>query len=214
MKRIVKRKLVYLKADQNVKVSTDKVYVGDLFKITCRDALLVAKLKVVLLFDFSGLNEKRAVISILKVIQMLEKLDDNIEIVSLGENDIVVEKVEKQKNSKKKDAVKIVFVSLICFFGTAFTIMAFHNDINISTLFERTYRLLGRQSSGGLGPLELGYSIGLGVGIIVFYNHIGKRRITTDPTPLEVEMKIYDEDVNKALIETAGREGIELDVDE
>lgn len=209
----MKRKIVYLKAEQNVKTDKDKVYVGDLFKITCRDNLLVAKLKVVLLFDFSRLKKKRTVVSILKVINILENLDDTIEIVSLGENDIVVERVEPQKNKKIKDIIKIIFVSLICFFGTAFTIMAFHNDINVSALFERTYQLVGLTSKGGLGPLEFGYSLGLGIGIIVFYNHIGKRRITTDPTPLEVEMKIYDEDVNKALIENAGREGIELDVD-
>lgn len=207
------KKRVYLKAEQNVKVDKDKVYVGDLFKITCRDNILVAKLKVVLLFDFARLKKKRTVVSILKVINMLENLDDNIEIVSMGENDIVVEKNDPKKQSKVKDVLKIIFVSLICFFGTAFTIMAFHNDIDVTGLFERTYRLVGLPSRGGLGPLEFGYSIGLGGGIIVFYNHIGKRRLTTDPTPLEVEMKIYEDDVNKTLIESADREGIELDVD-
>ena len=188
----MKRTLVYLKADQNIKTDKDKVYVGDLFKISCRDRLLVAKLKTVLLFDFNSLKEKRAVISILKVINTLERLDESIEIVSLGENDIVVEKLEKSSPQIAQTVLKIIFVSLICFFGTAFTIMAFHNDINIAGLLERTYRLMGLQSRGGLGPLEFGYSIGLGVGIIVFYNHIGKRRITADPTPLEIEMKIYE----------------------
>ena len=48
--------------------------------------------------------------------------------------------------------------------------------------------------------MEIGYSIGLGVGIVVFYNHIGKRKITKDPTPIEVALRNYEEDVDKALI--------------
>ena len=59
--------------------------------------------------------------------------------------------------------------------------------------------------------MEVSYSIGLAAGIIIFFNHIGGRRLTKDPTPIEVEMAIYEEDVEKALIKTAGREGEEVD---
>ena len=52
----------------------------------------------------------------------------------------------------------------------------------------------------------------MAVGIIVFFNHVGGRRLTKDPTPIEVEMKIYETDVNKALIETADREDKTIDV--
>ena len=44
------------------------------------------------------------------------------------------------------------------------------------------------------------------------FNHIGGRRITKDPTPIEVEMRIYEDDVNNALVETADREGKTIDV--
>ena len=130
----------------------------------------------------------------------------------MGENDFVLEYVNDKKENKLFVILKVIFVSLICFFGTAFTIMAFHNDINVVGLFEKLYEILGQPYMGGAGPLEIGYSLGLGIGIVVFYNHIGKRRITKDPTPLEVEMRIYEDDVNQTLIDTADREGIEVDV--
>ena len=60
--------------------------------------------------------------------------------------------------------------------------------------------------------MELAYSAGLAAGIIIFFNHIGGRRITKDPTPIEVEMRVYEKDVNTALIETAEREGKIKDV--
>ena len=206
------KKLVYIKADQNVKVSREKVYLQDVFKIITQDNTIKGKLNLLLIYDFSDKNKLRAVISILEVIQIIQGFDPTVEIVSLGENDIVLELVEAKKSNAFLIGIKVLFVSLICFFGTAFTLMAFHNDINIVGLLENIYNLFGIAYQGGVGPLELGYSIGLGVGIIVFYNHIGKRRITKDPTPLEVEMRIYENDVNKTLIENATREGLETDV--
>lgn len=101
---------------------------------------------------------------------------------------------------------------LICFFGTAFTIMAFHNDIGINKVFMKVYEMIAGEASDGFTILEVAYSIGLAIGIIVFFNHIGGRRITKDPTPIEVEMRIYEDDVNNALVETADREGKTIDV--
>ena len=214
MKRM-KQAIVYLKAEKSSKITREKVYLGDVCNIICTEPGLEQKLKAVLIYDFSkNKNQKsnRAVISILKVIEIIQKIDNNVEIVSLGENDFVLEYVNDKKENKLFVILKVIFVSLICFFGTAFTIMAFHNDINVVGLFEKLYEFFGQPYMGGAGPLEIGYSLGLGIGIVVFYNHIGKRRITKDPTPLEVEMRIYEDDVNQTLIDTADREGIEVDV--
>ena len=43
----------------------------------------------------------------------------------------------------------------------------------------------------GVTEIEICYAIGMPVGIIIFYNHIGKKKITQDPTPIEVEMRKY-----------------------
>lgn len=226
-----KKAVVYLKAEKSIKVTKENVYIGDVFKIYSNNTALNNKLKVVLIYEFTSKNNKhceetnntkgnnrrknqnsRAVISLMKVIELIHQVDADVEVVSLGENDVIIEYVGGKKEKQAFTFIKIVFVSLICFFGTAFTIMAFHNDIDVTGLFEKTYALFGLAYSDGTGPLEIGYSIGLGVGIIVFYNHLGKRRITKDPTPLEVEMRIYEDDVNQTLIDNAGREGIEVDV--
>ena len=79
-------------------------------------------------------------------------------------------------------------------------------------MFSRIYELIAGERNGDFGTLELGYSLGLAMGIIVFFNHIGKRRITKDPTPIEVEMKMYEEEVEKALIDLAEKEKMEIEV--
>ena len=67
------------------------------------------------------------------------------------------------------------------------------------------------QKATGITTLEVAYSLGLAIGITLFFNHVGGRRITADPTPIEVEMRIYEKDVDDTLIETADREGKTID---
>ncbi|MCD7726362.1 MAG: stage V sporulation protein AA [Clostridiales bacterium] len=203
---------VYLKAEQNVELQSKDVYVKDIGKLSCADEHILAKAKSIKLYHFKEGERTRQVISILKVIEELEKLGSNISVENLGETDVLVEYVDVNKHKGLLQWFKLFFVALISFFGTAFTIMAFHNDIGINEVFTRIYEMVTGRQGDGYGILELSYSVGLAVGIIVFFNHIGGRRITKDPTPIEVEMRIYERDVNTALIETAEREGKTKDV--
>lgn len=203
---------LYLKAEQNVELQSEDVYIKDIGKMTCTDEQILAKVKTIKLHHFKKDEQKRTVISILKVIEEIEKSFPNVSVENLGETDVLIEQIDVDKHKGPVQTAKIVFVSAIAFFGTAFTIMAFHNDIGINDVFSKVYEMVMGQASDGYGILELSYSIGLAAGIILFFNHIGGRRITKDPTPIEVEMRIYETDVNKALIETADREGKSIDV--
>ena len=64
--------------------------------------------------------------------------------------------------------------------------------------------MTGKQSSG-FTILEVSYSVGITIGILVFFNHFGKRRFSVDPTPMEVQMRLYEDDVNNTIIEDASR---------
>jgi len=88
--------------------------------------------------------------------------------------------------------------------------MAYHNEVEINRVFEEVYMMVMNEEPGEINVLEVSYSIGLGLGIIVFFNHIGGRRLTKDPTPIEVAMRNYEEDVDRALIASAEREGKEI----
>lgn len=203
---------IYLKAEQNVEIQSEDVYVKDIGKLTCSDEHILAKVKAIKLHRFKKGEEKRKVISILKVIEEIDKAVPGVSVENIGEADILVEFINVDKHKGPIQTLKLIFVAAVSFFGTAFTIVAFHNDIGINDVFAKIYEMVTGGQEDGYGILELSYSIGLAVGIIVFFNHIGGRRITKDPTPIEVEMRVYEQDVNKALIETADREGKVLDV--
>ena len=91
--------------------------------------------------------------------------------------------------------------------------MSFNNDISITKMFGQIYRLVIGEESSGFTVLEISYSIGISVGILVFFNHFGKKRFSVDPTPMEVEMRLYENDIESTLVDIYSRKGEEQDVD-
>ncbi len=203
---------VYLKCERNVEVQSPDVYLKDVASLRCMDRQISAKLKALKVQHFQKDKEKRCVISTLKLVELMEEACPDITVQIVGEPDVLVEWISVDKHKGWQQWLKIVLVCLVSFFGTAFTIMAYHNDVGINEVFSEIYRMVMNREPGGLNTLEISYSIGLALGIIIFFNHIGGRKITKDPTPIEVAMRNYEEDVDKALIATAGREGKEKDV--
>ncbi len=203
--------VLYLKADQNAEVMDEHVCVKDIASLYCADSGISAKAKSLKVHRFREGEKKRQVVSILKVIELIEKECPGVSVENIGENATLIEWVDVDRHKGPMQLLKLIFVACISFFGTGFTIMAFHNDISINKIFSRIYEMVMGYPADGYSILEVSYSIGLALGIILFFNHIGGRRITKDPTPIEVEMRVYETDVNKALIETADREGKTID---
>jgi stage V sporulation protein AA len=92
--------------------------------------------------------------------------------------------------------LKVAFVAVVLLFGSATAIMSFHTDAQIPKVFEKYYEIFfGKKNEKPL-IIHIPYSIGLAAGIIGFFNHFAGTKLTDDPTPIEVEMNLYDRDVN------------------
>ncbi len=200
---------VYLKCDRNVEVQSEDVFLSDVGELRCADANVSARCKALKIHHFQKEGTKRCIISTLKIVKQMEEACPGISVEIVGEPDVLVEWVSVNRHKGWQQWLKAALVCLVSFFGTAFTIMAYHNDVGINDVFSEVYRMVMNREPAGLNTLEVSYSIGLALGIIVFFNHVGGRRLTKDPTPIEVAMRNYEEDVDKALIAQAGREGAE-----
>ena len=200
---------VYIKCDRNVEIQSEDVFLSDLGSLRCADANVSARLKALKVHHFGKKDGKRCVIGVLRLVELMEEACPGINVQIVGEPDVLVEWVDVDRHKGWQQWLKAALVCLVSFFGTAFTIMAYHNDVGINEVFTEMYRMVMNQEPQGLNVLEVSYSIGLAAGIILFFNHVGGRRLTKDPTPIEVAMRNYEEDVDKALIATAGREGKE-----
>ena len=207
----MQNKTVDRKCERNVEVQSPDVFMSDMGTVRCSDSVLSARLRALKVHHFTKEGTKRCVISTLKLVELMENECSDISVQIVGEPDVLVEWISVNKHKGWQQWLRAALVCLVSFFGTAFTIMAYHNDVGINEVFTEFYQIVMNREPQGLNTLEVSYSIGLAVGIIVFFNHVGGRRLTKDPTPNEVSIRNYEEDVDKALIATAGREGKEED---
>jgi len=207
---------VYIKADRDIEVTKPDVTLGDVLTLECSNPSVVSRIKAIKLLKFHHVDDKhqnRTAVSILKVIRSIHEYYPNIEVQNMGETDFIVTYEEQQTAGGAVHYAKAVIVVIISFLGAAFSIMAFNNDVDTTKMFAQIYELLTGRQSDGFTILELTYSIGLIIGILTFFNHFGKKKFTVDPTPMEVEMRLYENDIQTTLIETYSRKEKELDVD-
>ena len=206
--------ILYIKGDRDVELTKTEVTVGDILSLECSNKVVIPKIKSIKLVKFSeqGKKQQRVVISVLKIIACIHEQYPNLDIQNLGETDIILTYENQNTSGNITHLLKTAVVVVLVFCGSAFSIMAFHNDVSITKLFSQIYLALTGVESDGYTILEVSYSIGIIIGILGFFNHFGKKRFTVDPTPLEVQMRLYENDIQTTLVEDASRRKEELDV--
>ena len=206
-------KTLYIKGDRDVEVTKPDVTLADLLSMECSDQSLLPKLKTMKILKFKKTGNQRCVISVLKIIACIHGQYPDMEVQNLGETDLIVTYEMQKTPPKWVHVAKTILVVLITFFGAAFSMMAFNNDVDVSKLFGQIYELVIGKESNGFTILEIMYSVGLVVGILIFFNHFGKKRFTVDPTPMEVQMRQYENDIQTTLVEDAARRKKEIDLE-
>ena len=208
----VNHDILYIKGDRNVEVQKQDVTLGDLVALECSNKEIIPKLKTLKILKIPSQGKQRFVISILKIIACIHEKYPQVEVVNLGETDLIITYEDQKTPGMFWHVVKTVVVVLITFCGAAFAMMAFNNDVSTTKLFSQIYEYVTGTASDGFTILEVTYSIGITIGILVFFNHFGKKRFTVDPTPMEVQMRLYENEIQTTLIEDAARREQELDV--
>ncbi|WP_026689404.1 stage V sporulation protein AA [Alteribacter aurantiacus] len=100
----------------------------------------------------------------------------------------------------QKQPMKPLLFSMVWFLlfvGSALAIMNFHEDVSMSGVHKKLYKVItGTEVEHPLW-LQIPYSFGLGLGMILFFNHLFKKRINDEPSPLEMEMFNYQDNIDR-----------------
>ncbi|CVI66679.1 Stage V sporulation protein AA [Clostridiales bacterium CHKCI001] len=195
---------LYIKLEQNITVNEPSIVIGHIAQMWCKDKAILSKCMALKLTNIPT-EKGRYLYSVFDVVQLIQQNYPDVEVENLGETDFIVEYGLNQKGNKIWEWIRTLFVCIIIFFGAAFAIITFNNDVGVSDVFQKIYHLVTGAQSNGFTAIEIGYSIGLPLGILVFYNHFSKKKVTSDPTPLEMEMRLYEQDLNTAIIKDAER---------
>ena len=196
---------LYIQTEENVEVHHPHVYLQDIAKLSCSNSKILNKLRVMPVANLQPDKPGRYVISVMDLIKEIQQKEPDLDITTIGEPTLL-------KTNQKEGTVnivlrwcKVVFVCLATFFGAGFSIMTFNNDVDIPALFEQIYTQVTGQASDGFSILEISYSVGIGLGVLFFFNHFGRMKLTDDPTPMQVQMRLYENDVNTTIMEDNSR---------
>lgn len=203
----MKSEVVYLKLPQSAQVVNRKILLQDIAEIYTLDAQTQKKIGNTIIYTVSGDKNQKVIFSVMKLIQTIQKEHPDLQIVNIGEPDFIVEYKMPVKPKKGMEYLKLLILSLIVFVGAAFTIMTFNTDVSVSEVFDNLYYLVTGTKKKAGSILEISYCIGILIGILGFYNHFKGEKLHDDPTPIHIEMRNYEEEMNKAIIKNADREG-------
>ncbi|MDD3570265.1 MAG: stage V sporulation protein AA [Lachnospiraceae bacterium] len=198
---------VYIKPVKKYKANGKKlILLKDVAEVYCAD-IKNETIKNVAVLKIDSEKQKNYLVSIMDIVKAVTNIEPRATVVNMGEKEVIVEfEPHPPKENQLLTLVKILAVVTVLFFGAATAIMSFHSDAEIPKILSGYYYTFFKEENATPHILEIPYSIGLAVGIIVFFNHFSALKITMDPTPIEVEMTTYEEEVIKNQIEMLEQE--------
>lgn len=139
----------------------------------------------------------RVVIDLLQIIRVIRARFPDMSIETYGDPQVLLMVGEKAERTRMP---VLVAAWLLLFFGAGLAIMNFHTDVSMKEVHIRIAELVtGRRSEHPLW-FQIPYSAGIGLGMLLFFNHLFKKRFNEEPNPLEVELYLYQENVNAYVV--------------
>ncbi len=193
----VLEKTIYIRMRNRVQAQPEeKLLLKDVAQIIAPEAVL-SHLKSMMVYQLTEGDRNIVIIDVMRIINMITTRFGEIEVQTIGPAQTIIEVTNKKKG------VSIPFFLLIwflLFFGSAMAIMNFHDDVSMRSVQEKIYTIITGKVEAKPFLFQIPYSLGLGLGMILFFNHVFKKRLNEEPSPLEVEMFNYQMDLDNYVI--------------
>ena len=196
---------LYIQTDMNILIKHPHVYLQDIARLSCSNSKVLNRLRVLPVANLNPDTPGRYTMSVMDLVDLIQKKEPDLDITPLGELSFILTYQPPGKPQMIFEILKVVFISLASFFGAAFSIMTFNTDADVGTLFKQIYQQVTGNVSNGFTILEISYSIGLAAGVLFLFNHFGRKKFSADPTPMQVQMRQYEDNVNTTLLEESSR---------
>lgn len=188
----------------NPKAAVDirsNIYIKDIGMVYSHNKLIKTKIENLSVYKTKE-EEDWIKITSIDIIERLVDRYPNLEIEIIGQNEVLIEIKGREKNNKLFQFAKVVAIFILLFFGAGMTIMNFHTDVNMDETLEIIYYTLTGEKNSNPLILTISYSIGLGLGVIVFFNRILSKslRRRKEPGPMEIEVFNYDKEMEEYIL--------------
>lgn len=189
---------VYLRLKRRITIrKLARVKLSDTAHILVGDKEIEQQLLQLVLYKHHEKDGNRVVIDLLHIIKVIKHNWPHLQVDVYGDPQVLVMVSDRPYKPKY---VLLIVCWLLLFFGSGLALMNFHSDVNMKDTHIRIVELVtGKHEEHPLW-FQIPYSIGVGLGMILFFNHIFRKKFNEEPNPLEVEMYMYQENVNTYVI--------------
>lgn len=204
--------LLYLNLSESCLADKKKVTIKDVATVVCRNPDVKYGAEKLEVMTFSGTRQQK-VISVMYILELIQSAYPQCLVCTVGAQDVVVYYKPYDTSDGAKQLLKFIMVCLIAFFGAGFSIMSYNSDVNMAGQLDVMENIFVGSGHNSYPVAGIAYSLGLFIGIIVFFNHGARKKFTDDPTPLQVQLRQYEQEVNQTIITNANRKKESLDAD-
>ncbi len=170
-----------------------EVRLKDVAFISCNSRSVINELEKIRIYRITEEDKEIVIIDSFLIIKHLTENYPNLEIQLIGPEQTII-RINKYRKSPNIFIVALVW--LLLFIGTAMTIINFHYDVSMQAVQQKLHFLLTGEENEYPLWIQVPYSLGLGVGMILFFNHWFKKRFNEEPSPLEVEIYKYQKSLD------------------
>ena len=188
---------VYLRMRHRVQADLGQVVtIGDVAQVITSHQVQ-RKITRLPLHSITLADKTFVIMDVMKVIEKVRTYYPQYDIQSIGPAQAIV----TVKQSKQPLApIYFVMVWFLLFIGAGLAIMNFHEDVSMRAVHLRIFQLVTGNEEAKPLLLQIPYSIGLGLGMILFFNQFFRKRLNEEPSPLEVEMFNYQQSLDQYVI--------------
>ncbi|TYP77824.1 stage V sporulation protein AA [Paenibacillus methanolicus] len=192
------RSVLYLRLRRRIGIKPGGIVtLGMAARLFAADPELEQRLQALELHRHREKDGNRVVIDLLQTVKTIQETYPQIEIETFGDPQVLV--IVREKEPKPR-MFMLVIAWLLLFFGSGLAIMNFHTDVSMKEVHQRITELVTGTKSEHPLWLQIPYSLGIGIGMVLFFNHLFRKRFNEEPNPLEVELYLYEENVNNYVI--------------
>lgn len=179
-------------------LTIESIYLKDIYCIYPKE--YAKKIGNICIRYYENKDSNYDVIHIGEVIEKIKERVSTIHITFLKTDDVVI-----FFENNKKDRTKYLRVLLICIvvlMGSIMGIMNFHADVNMIYSQTTMVNALTRNPEKYLPYFQIPYSIGIGIGVSLFFNKFIPTYAKNEPSPLDLKIKSLNKEIENELRNT------------
>lgn len=177
-------------------INKKEVYLKDVYEVYPENYR--TEINDICLRCYDDNNLKYDVIHLGEVIEAINKKLPLVRINFTKQDDVVILFERNKRDSTK--LIRVLIVSIVVLMGSIMGIMNFHSDVNMMQSQSRLVDFITNDSKTYLPYFQIPYSLGIGIGVALFFNKFIPTYSRYEPSPLDLRMVSLDKEIKNQLM--------------